>query len=155
MVHREQRDLDLRPLGFPLAPDMGGDYTYAAGDQRHRLTANGIWDVGRGFQVSGVYFFGSGERRTVNTGTDRRDEASGAGGGAAAAEQRLRADGACCGTISSAIRFTASTCVSSSAFRSSVTCGWMVCSSVQPVQPRELRLVHDERKQRTLRSAVV
>ena len=72
---------------------MGGEYTYAAGDQRHRLTANGIWDVGRGFQVSGVYFFGSGERRTVNTGTDRRDEASGAGGGAAAAEQRLRADG--------------------------------------------------------------
>ena len=85
--------VDNRSLGFPLAPDMGGEYTYAAGDQRHRLTANGIWDVGRGFQVSGVYFFGSGERRTVNTGTDRRDEASGAGGGAAAAEQRLRADG--------------------------------------------------------------
>ncbi len=41
---------------------MGGDYTYAAGDQRHRFTANGIWDVGRGFQVSGIYFFGSGER---------------------------------------------------------------------------------------------
>ena len=85
--------VDHRPLGFPLAPDMGGDYTYAAGDQRHRFTANGIWDLGKGFQVSGVYFFGSGERRTVNTGTDRRDEASGAGGGAAAAEQRLRADG--------------------------------------------------------------
>jgi hypothetical protein len=85
--------VDRQPLGFPLAPDMGGEYTYAVGDQRHRMTVNGIWDVGRGLQVSGVYFFGSGERRSVNTGVDRRDEASGAGGGAAAAEQRLRIDG--------------------------------------------------------------
>jgi hypothetical protein len=82
-----------RPTGFPLAKDMGGDYTYAESDQRHRLTANGIWDVGRGLQVSGIYFFGSGERRGINTGTDRREEASGAGGGASAGEQRLRADG--------------------------------------------------------------
>jgi carboxypeptidase family protein len=85
--------VDLRPLGFPLAPDMGGEYTTAVSDQRHRFTANGIWDVGRGFQLSGIYFFGSGERRSVNTGTDRRDEGSGAGGGAASAEQRLRLDG--------------------------------------------------------------
>jgi hypothetical protein len=82
-----------RPTGFPLAADMGGEYTLAETDQRHRLTANGIWDVGKGLQVSGIYFYGSGERRAVNTGTDRREEASGLGGGAAAGEQRLRTDG--------------------------------------------------------------
>jgi hypothetical protein len=82
-----------RPTGFPLAADMGGEYTLAESDQRHRLTANGIWDIGKGLQASGIYFFGSGERRGVNTGVDRREEASGAGGGAGAGEQRLRADG--------------------------------------------------------------
>jgi hypothetical protein len=78
--------VDHRPVGFALAPDMGGEYTFATSDQRHRFTANGIWDAGRGFQVSGVYFFGSGERLGVNTGVDRRNEAS-------LSEQRLRADG--------------------------------------------------------------
>jgi hypothetical protein len=85
--------VDHRPLGFPLALDMGGDYTNAVSDQRHRVTANGIWDIGRGLQASGVYFFGSGERQSVTTGVDRRGEASGAGGGASSSEQRLRADG--------------------------------------------------------------
>ena len=74
------------PVSFALAPDMGGEYTFATGDQRHRFTANGIWDVGRGLQLSGIYFFGSGERFTVNTGVDRRGENS-------LSEQRLRADG--------------------------------------------------------------
>jgi hypothetical protein len=78
--------VDHRPLGFALAPDMGGEYTYALSDQRHRFTANGIWDVGRGLQVSGIYFFGAGERRGANTGVDRRNEAS-------LSEMRLRADG--------------------------------------------------------------
>jgi hypothetical protein len=75
-----------QPLGFALADDMGGDYVYAESDQRHRLTANGIWDIGRGLQLSGVYFFGSGERRGVDAGADRRNEGSGS-------EERLRADG--------------------------------------------------------------
>ncbi|MBI4886091.1 MAG: TonB-dependent receptor [Acidobacteria bacterium] len=75
-----------QPIGFALSRDMGGDYTYAESDQRHRFTANGIWDVARGFQVSGIYFYGSGERRAVTTGVDRRNEAS-------LSEQRLRADG--------------------------------------------------------------
>jgi len=74
------------PIGFELAPDMGGEYTYATSDQRHRFTANGIWDIGRGLQLSGVYFYGSGERFSVNTGVDRRAENS-------QSEQRLRADG--------------------------------------------------------------
>ena len=114
--------VDHRPLGFPLAPDMGGEYTTAVSDQRHRFTANGIWDVGRGFQVSGIYFFGSGERRSVNTGMDRRDEGAARAAaphppssGCARTARSFRA------TISSAIRFTASTCGSSSAFRSAAT----------------------------------
>ncbi len=73
-------------ISFPLASDMGGDYTFATGDQRHRFTANGIYDIGRGLQVSGVYFYGSGERLAVNTGVDRRAESG-------ISEQRLRADG--------------------------------------------------------------
>jgi len=84
------------PVGFPLASDMGGDYTYALGDQRHRMTANGIWDLGRGFQVSGIYFYGSGERFRVWTGVDRRAEGGQAPSGGQVGgsnEQRLRADG--------------------------------------------------------------
>jgi hypothetical protein len=87
-----------RPVGFPLAPDLGGDYGYAgsavaggfgqAGDQRHRAVLNGVVDLGFGLQASGIYFFGSGERFATTTGQDRRDE-----GAAAASEQRLLADG--------------------------------------------------------------
>jgi hypothetical protein len=84
------------PVPFALAPDMGGEYTYAGGDQRHRVTANGIWDVGGGFQVSGIYFFGSGERFVTNTGVDRRGEGGQGPSGSqvgGSLEQRLRADG--------------------------------------------------------------
>ena len=87
-----------RDVGFPLAADMGGDYGYAgssiaggfgqAGDQRHRAVLNGVWDVGLGVQVSGIYFYGSGERFATNTGVDRRNT-----GNNAASELRLRADG--------------------------------------------------------------
>jgi hypothetical protein len=88
-----------RPIGFPLAQDLGGDYGYAgtyvaggfgqSGDQRHRAVVNGLWDVGAGVQVSGIYFFGSGQRFLTTTGVDRRIE----GLGAAAPSLRLRADG--------------------------------------------------------------
>ena len=88
-----------RPISFPLAPDMGGQYGPAgrqtipgfgqAGDQRHRATVNGIWDVGAGVQLSGIYFYGAGERRWVDTGVDRREE----GGTSNTSEFRLRADG--------------------------------------------------------------
>jgi hypothetical protein len=87
-----------RPVGFQLAPDLGGDYGYAgssfaggfgqSGDQRHRAVVNGVWDVGLGIQASGIYFYGSGERFATTTGQDRRQE-----GAAAASEQRLLADG--------------------------------------------------------------
>ena len=87
-----------RPVGFALAPDMGGAYGYAgsifgggfgqSGDQRHRAVLNGVWDIGYGVQASGIYFYGSGERFATNTGVNRRGE-----GVNAASELRLRADG--------------------------------------------------------------
>ena len=39
-------------------------------DQRHRFVFNGIWEVGMGFQVSGLYFFGSGQRQETVCGGD-------------------------------------------------------------------------------------
>jgi hypothetical protein len=75
-----------RALDFPLARDLGGEYTYAADDQRHRANVNGVVDLGYGFQVSGIYFYGSGMRFGVTDGTDRRSE-----GGSG--ENRLRGDG--------------------------------------------------------------
>jgi hypothetical protein len=76
----------LSPLGFPVAPDIGGEYTLAATEQRHRATFNGIWDAGMGFQLSGLYFFGSGERFSTSWGGDLRNMGAGGSG-------RLRADG--------------------------------------------------------------
>jgi hypothetical protein len=51
-----------RPLGFPVSKMYGGEYSLAETDQRHRATVNAIMDLGYGFQLSGVYFFGSGQR---------------------------------------------------------------------------------------------
>jgi hypothetical protein len=69
-----------------VAPDLGGEYTLATADQRHRAVVNGIWEVGRGFQLSGLYFFGSGQRFPTSYGGDRRNSSGQAGG-------RLRPDG--------------------------------------------------------------
>ena len=57
---------------FPVAPDLGGEYSLAGTDQRHRATLNGIWQVGRGFQLSGLYFYGSGQRFATSYGGDLR-----------------------------------------------------------------------------------
>ena len=61
-------------MPFPVAPDMGNEYGLAVTDQRHRAVFNGIWEVGRGFQLSGLYFYGSGQRQEVTCGGDRRDQ---------------------------------------------------------------------------------
>jgi hypothetical protein len=73
---------------FTVAEDLGGPtaWTFAQSDQRHRAVFNGIWQVGRGFQVSGLHYFGAGNRASSNYGGDRRN--LGAGG-----ELRLRPDG--------------------------------------------------------------
>ena len=58
---------------FTVARDLGEDYAYAATDQRHRAVVNGIWEVAGGFQVSGLYFFGSGARDQIDPGIEIRD----------------------------------------------------------------------------------
>jgi hypothetical protein len=55
-----------------LAQDLGQEYGRATTDQRHRAVFNGIWDAGYGFQLSGLYFYGSGQRfATTYGGGDR------------------------------------------------------------------------------------
>jgi len=59
---------------FDVARDLGEDYGPAETDQRHRMTLNGIWEVWGGFQVSGLYFYGSGDRLQLEPDTaDPRD----------------------------------------------------------------------------------
>jgi hypothetical protein len=76
----------LSPVGFPTAPDMGGEWALSEADQRHRAVFNGIWEVGRGFQVSGLLYHGSGIRDDHIYGGDLR-------GTNADFSQRLRPDG--------------------------------------------------------------
>ena len=64
------------PIPFPLAPDMGGEWALSSSDQRHRFVFNGIWEVGGGFQVSGLYFYGSGQRLETSCGGDRLNTGS-------------------------------------------------------------------------------
>ena len=51
-------------MPFPVAEDLGGPdgWTFALSDQRHRAVFNGIWQVGHGFQVSGLHYWGAGNR---------------------------------------------------------------------------------------------
>ncbi len=72
---------------FPVAPDLGGEWTAAAGEQRHRAVFSGIWQVGHGFQVSAMQYLGSGIRQRNNYGADLRDIQGGGG------TMRLRPDG--------------------------------------------------------------
>ena len=58
---------------FALPADFGGEYTLAPGDQRHRAVFNGIFDAGYGFQLSGLYFYGSGNLLATSYGGNRRD----------------------------------------------------------------------------------
>jgi hypothetical protein len=76
----------MGPVMFPVAIDLGGEYGLATSGQRHRAVFNGILELPAGFQVSGVYFFGSGARFASTSGGDRR-------GRGTAADSRLRADG--------------------------------------------------------------
>jgi hypothetical protein len=69
-----------------LVQDLGAEYGPSTTDQRHRAVFNGIWDVGYHFQVSGLYFYGSGARYAPTAGGDRRGIGTATG-------SRLRADG--------------------------------------------------------------
>jgi hypothetical protein len=74
------------PVSFPTAPDMGAENTLSVADQRHRAVFNGIWEVGRGFLVSGLFYHGSGIRDASFYGGDERQTG-------ADFSQRLRPDG--------------------------------------------------------------
>jgi hypothetical protein len=63
----------LNPYTGTVAPDMGPIYQLASTDQRHKATFNGIWDMGKGVQLSGLYFFGSGQRYSTSWGSDLRN----------------------------------------------------------------------------------
>lgn len=78
--------LTRQELGFKVAPDIGDEYTLAATDQRHRAVFNGIWEAPYGLQLSGLYFYGSGQRYVTSYGGDLRNEG-------AASANRLRPDG--------------------------------------------------------------
>ncbi len=82
----------LQMVPFETARDMGGEFTLGQTDQRHRAVFNGIWQVGRGFQVSGLYYLGVGERANHVYSGDLRG-VGGGGGGQALRRQRLRPDG--------------------------------------------------------------
>ena len=59
---------------FTIQDDLGGagSYGLAATDQRHRAVFNGIWEVGHGFQVSGLHYLGAGIRSATSYGGDVR-----------------------------------------------------------------------------------
>jgi carboxypeptidase family protein/TonB-dependent receptor-like protein len=73
---------DSRPFSglfmvpFPTAPDLGGEWGLSEDDQRHRAVFSGIWQVGRGFQVSGFHYVGTGIRDASNYGGDLRNTGS-------------------------------------------------------------------------------
>ena len=74
------------PAPVATAVDFGGEYGVAPGDQRHRATFNGIWQLPVGLQLSGVYFFGSGQRYSTTYGVDVRQMGT-------TGSRRLRPDG--------------------------------------------------------------
>ena len=61
---------------------------YLTGDQRHRVTFNGIWEIGRGLQLSGLYFFGDNGWATPGSGVDTLATGSSSGN-----SSRLRTNG--------------------------------------------------------------
>ncbi len=88
------KDSDPQPLSglsevpFAVNPAFGNDYGPAVSDQRHRAVFNGIWDVAYGVQLSGIYFYGSGERLAVTSGAGVSTTLIGLPG-----TDRLRTDG--------------------------------------------------------------
>jgi hypothetical protein len=65
---------------------LGGEYAPSTGDQRHRATANIIWALPHGFQVSGAFFYGSGFAFNNVWGGDLRNTGNSSSG-------RLKPDG--------------------------------------------------------------
>lgn len=52
--------------------DISQNDWYLTGDQRHRANFNGIWDIGYGMQLSGLYVYGDNGKATGQAGVDAR-----------------------------------------------------------------------------------
>ena len=77
----------LEQVSFPLSPAYGGEWGLSADDQRHRLVLNGVWNVYKGFQLSGLHYLGAGIRDGAIYGGDIK------GVGGSLFDQRFRPDG--------------------------------------------------------------
>jgi hypothetical protein len=76
----------LEMVPFSTVPDLGGEWGLSQDDQRHRAVLSAIWQVGRGFQLSGLHYLGAGIRDSGSYGGDLRNTGSTFSG-------RLRPDG--------------------------------------------------------------
>jgi hypothetical protein len=76
----------LQQVTFATAPDLGGEWGLSADDIRHRGVVSGIWQVGHGFQFSGLHFFIAGIRQNNIYGGDLRNTG-------VVSSARLRPDG--------------------------------------------------------------
>jgi Carboxypeptidase regulatory-like domain/TonB dependent receptor len=76
----------LTPVPFPTPGYLGGEWGLSANDQRHRAVFSGVWQVGKGFQVSGLHYMGAGIRLAAIYGGDPTDSSG-------LADGRLRPDG--------------------------------------------------------------
>jgi carboxypeptidase family protein len=76
----------LQQVTFATVPDLGGEWGFSADDVRHRGVFNGIWQVGHGFQLSGLHFFAAGIRQNNTYGGDLRNTG-------VVSSARLRPDG--------------------------------------------------------------
>ena len=74
------------PVPFATAPDMGGEWSLSTTDQRHRFVFSSIVEAGRGFQVSGIAYYGEGLRDASTYNGDLRQTG-------AEFSQRLRPNG--------------------------------------------------------------
>jgi hypothetical protein len=58
---------------FDVPADLGDSWFPALGDQRHRAVFNSIWELPYDFQLSGLYFYGSGQAQGATYGADLRN----------------------------------------------------------------------------------
>ena len=76
----------LTPVAFATPGYLSGEWGLSANDQRHRAVFSGVWQVGKGFQISGLHYMGAGIRLATIYGGDPTDSSGQADG-------RLRPDG--------------------------------------------------------------